>query len=230
MLIEALRTSNDTSADTIFSHLQQGTDIATLVEHIRTGSLLLQLHDAATISRGCESSPGDVSEQLQPETSEPEAQQAMIRPGQSIQSPHQELFHLLRVMDETRAMEVVRRIREGYDVMDTLRIAREANPLQQSSLSPSIDRRYEIPHSADFPQSLRIVDNPYLEQIVEDSESSPQECIVARVCPESPRVLCVQYRPTLARLLIRTYGILRHHGGLPLRATTYMFRNYSTRI
>jgi hypothetical protein len=171
-LIEALRSGNDATANTIIWHIRRGTDIASLAQHIRAGSLLLQLHDSPAPTQGHVISPNDGQQPAA--TSEAEAQQSMARLGLHIQSPYEELFNLLQTMDESRASVALRRIREGYSVSDILRIARQA----KLSLVPNTERRYEFPHSTGFPQFIRTADNAHLEEIVEEPESSSQECML----------------------------------------------------
>jgi hypothetical protein len=199
-LIEALRSGNNAIADTIFWHIRRGTDISSIAQHIRAGSLLLQLHDSPAPTQGHVISPNGQQPAV---TSEAEAQQSMARLGQHIKSPYEELFNLLQTMDESRASVVLRRIREGYSVSDTLRIARQANPVQQLSLVPNTERRYEFPHSTGFPQFIRTADNLHLEEIVEEPESSSQECILdqAPVQQESSRLSRIRHRSTPAKRL-----------------------------
>lgn len=77
-------------------------------------------------------------------------------------SPYEELFDLLRTVKDQDALDILRRIRQGYGIDTTLRKAKEANPKAQLFLIPETRRWYQFPHRSSFPHFLEVEDNPYL--------------------------------------------------------------------
>lgn len=162
--VEALKFLDDNAAAAIIRQLRQGANMAELARDVGTSSLLLQLHDRPTLVRqGQEVESRDSTEATPPEQAHAHPIALTQHPPQAIASPYEELFDLFRTASEQEALEILRRIRQGHDIYNTLRNAKEANPVAQLSLVPEIRRQYQFPHRSCFPHFLKLADNPYLD-------------------------------------------------------------------